>query len=1345
MGHLYYCLSDWQDLFSNGMWRRDKDPEVEVERARATGDSVREAMLSGAIALGLQEAERYDEAVEWYGRAIDAFMQHGDMQGVGIHLYNLGVIGVLTEQDDWATTYFTNAVSVLRTAGTEEELATALESVSTQQINAGPPSEAIPTILEILSIRRRLGQHGAVPRVLELLGEQHQRAGEMTAVLRTADEALECAAIAQDPDTADRCVAAALAIQTGLSGHPDRLAAVQRAAAVADRLARRDTQAASLWNLGNAHFDAGDGRAAELVFRRCRTMYRELKRTAEVLKTTVILADILFERGEARGAITELEPVLSDVRATSDTDVLNVCLVRLASAHRAVGADSAAVPLFDEAAQLRLSLTDTESAAMLLLAAADASAACDDHDGVVIRAQRAVSLRPDDDAVRAMACGRLVEAYGALANRHAMEASLRDGLAAARSAADPREEVLLLSSRAAVAQGAFELQDAARYFTQAVAPARDANDARLLTETLLRAGVALVYAHDDERARPLLTEALTAARVLDAPDLEGSALINLGRIETSSDAERLGLLRLAREKARAVGDEWQIATALLHAAIIHRGQGDYEAALAALDEALALARSGGFRDIEGQVLDAMGVIWRYLNDFGNALALHREALELHRALGDDVAIQRTIESLGTVHLVMGEVDEALSYYSDALVRAKSLGVLDESTELFNKSALGLMQLHRYAEAVTTFERGLDVARRRGDRSQEATIHNNLGAAYAALDGGLDRTLETLRAAVKIAAEEGLRPLEGKARNQLGGALLLVGESRAARAEICAGLELARLTGLPDDEMSALANLGKLHEDAGEIDAAIDCYRRAVAILERIRLTPAEREVRERILSANVSAYQDLVFALIRRGDVASAFASAEAGKARGALDLLAEAVGRLRRGVDPDLRAAETRLHAEIFALRRRVGADPDGEGAALAIELRTLEERLADVARDIRLRTPAYADLTYPDALELDDVRAVLAPGEVLIEFVFDATRLAGFVVGSHDASVHRFDEAEELIIAVRTYVLAFQRADVDAYDSELAKQLYERLLGPIEDRVLQAAGDDPSGVVIVPDGILHYLPIESLIISNDGPRPRYLIHDHDISYAPSASVLAASRQPRERRDTVPHEVLALAPFASPTDPHYPGAGRQPLPSRTLRSLVDDPPPLPASASELDAITACFPDALCLRGADATQEAFETHCRASRYVHLATHGYLDSKRPAYSGLLLSGDVLQTYELFDLELDADLTVLSACETGLGRLRDGEGLVGLTRAFLYAGSPSVIVSLWRVADASTAALVGRLYRNLRAGADPRAALADAKRWMLNHEAVIDEFGYEVRYDHPFYWAPFVLIGAGLGVS
>jgi CHAT domain-containing protein len=319
-------------------------------------------------------------------------------------------------------------------------------------------------------------------------------------------------------------------------------------------------------------------------------------------------------------------------------------------------------------------------------------------------------------------------------------------------------------------------------------------------------------------------------------------------------------------------------------------------------------------------------------------------------------------------------------------------------------------------------------------------------------------------------------------------------------------------------------------------------------------------------------------------------------------------------------------------------------------------------------------------------------------------------WVVTRDTWNAHFLPPAAEIAKKVLAFVNSRQGTESDAVRS--LAQLSQVLLPPRE-RLLEGRR-----LLILPDGVLWFVPFEALIDATDIhsghmdlQNPDYLLRNHEIVYAPSATVLTTIR----RRTITENrrwekDFLGLAP-------------------ETYAAM----PALPYARLEVEMIAKLFPDGMShvRLGSDATKTALQTEdLRRYRYLHFATHGVADTDKPQFCGLVLgAADLLHTFEILNLECDADIIVASACESGLGELMSGEGMVGLIRAFLYAGARSVVASLWRVHDESTARLMQRFYAHLKAGTmDKSEALRRAKLELIDDG-----------WRHPYCWAPFVLIG------
>jgi CHAT domain-containing protein len=430
----------------------------------------------------------------------------------------------------------------------------------------------------------------------------------------------------------------------------------------------------------------------------------------------------------------------------------------------------------------------------------------------------------------------------------------------------------------------------------------------------------------------------------------------------------------------------------------------------------------------------------------------------------------------------------------------------------------------------------------------------------------------------------------------------------------------------------------------------------------------------------------------------------------------------------------------------------------------------------EIRQKHPRYAALQYPTPLGLKAIQESLDAKTVLLEYSLGKEASYLFAISRNDFVTARLPASPLLtnqVTALREAVAT--KPDRMALSNYLqnARSLYQDLVQPAN-RLLSGK----QSLIIVPDGILHYLPFEVLLKSDSGRTTQldlhqlpYLIRDVSISYAPSATVLVnlhgvdpTTRSPRKA-------------FLAYGDPHYGKTeSDQPAPIRSaLRSAFGDGKPwelqpLPESRHEVERIAKLYSreQVGVFLGGQASEENVKAADNASQYrfVHFAVHGLLNENKPQYSGLVLSlprdervrvatekeaatvaasttgvtsepndasrteDGLLQVYEIFNLKLNADLVVLSACETGLGKETKGEGLVGLTQAFFYAGTPSLAVSLWKVQDRSTAELMVRFYRHLN---NPEYSKAQALR-----QAQL-EMIRKGDFSHPYYWAGFVLIG------
>ncbi|HEX3085267.1 MAG TPA: CHAT domain-containing tetratricopeptide repeat protein [Pyrinomonadaceae bacterium] len=525
---------------------------------------------------------------------------------------------------------------------------------------------------------------------------------------------------------------------------------------------------------------------------------------------------------------------------------------------------------------------------------------------------------------------------------------------------------------------------------------------------------------------------------------------------------------------------------------------------------------------------------------------------------------------------------------------------------------------------------------------------------------------------------------------------------------------------------------------------------------------------------------------------AESFRIAEAGRARSLLDMLGEVNAQITEGVPADLlKKKQDNLDRQQQIAEQLTGialsGDQKQKPSDLENELDKLQTEFDQIENQIRTASPKYAALTAAQPLTLTDVQQkVLDDTTVLLEYQLGADNSYLFAATRSGVSLYKLprrSDVDKLATDFRAQLIPpkLQRRIVGidvAADQQRGLGIVQ---GPSEDlppfvaasNALYKAVVEPAAAIIgdkrilvVADGALNYIPFEALVKNSEGAdyaSLNYLVKTNEVVYAPSASVIAAIRQ-GSASSSGKSMLLVADPVFSADDPRAKGGAAVASSGETrglglgLESAVNDVVGDPAASSasgglhlarlsgtrtEADAISAIAKtggaQADLWTDLSANEDNVKTRDVSSyRYLHVATHGLLDADRPQFTGVVLSlvgnksnDGFLRTDEIFNLKLGSPLVMLSACETGLGKEKRGEGVIGLTRAFMYAGAPTVGVSLWSVADKSTANLMTDFYKRLL-GATPQspgAAMRDAQLAMINGK----------QYSAPFYWAPFVLVG------
>ena len=800
-------------------------------------------------------------------------------------------------------------------------------------------------------------------------------------------------------------------------------------------------------------------------------------------------------------------------------------------------------------------------------------------------------------------------------------------------------------------------------------------------------------------------QALTIVRGLHEERQEVRLLNDLGlALQGREELERAAeTYSSALDVARRIGHPRGEGAASHNLGIFHHLRGETDMALGYYERARAIRSDLGDARREGAVLGDMANCYMLLDSMPEALDALGRALELVRADQDPVFVARTLRSIGWFHHLQGGHDRALGYYRRALELRRDAEPDATTASILDRMGTAYAELGQYQEATECYRQALAIDERGGYLMSQGHTLGNLcrlqdrsGKPVQALES-CERALEILHAVNDGPAEAYVLYLSARLERRLGG------------------------------PRSALAKIR-------------DC----VGIVERLRTDAGREALRTSFFADRLRFYElhvDLLMELDRQepgaGWDARALEVSERGRARSLLELLAKAGTDAPAGAAAELLDQQRWLEARIEKKIQEQSEARTGKQDAVERELRRLLNEHDQIEHEIRRARPRYAAHALPQPIREPAIRELLDDETVMLAYALGEERSFLWVIGRSTTKGHELPPRNEIEQRARAWYELLS----DPARQQSAKGQRERVAKWLSDVLLRPAAASPGRrLVVLGDGALQYLPFAALPAPGEPMAdPRPLLALHEVLTLPSASVLSVLRRQLADRPPAPGLLAVVADpvfdarderFARPEPRDQDGRGfdRLPFAGREARAILD---------------LASGGQTLLVDGFDANRERV-TGGELGRYriVHFATHGVLDASHPELSGIVLSGidergeprpGFLRFHEIFNLDLPAELVVLSACRTALGPQIRGEGLIGLTRAFFAAGAPRVVVSLWNVEDEATAGLIERFYQGLlREGLSPAAALRTAQ-----------VAAWRVEPWRPYRWAGFVLQGEWRG--
>lgn len=844
-----------------------------------------------------------------------------------------------------------------------------------------------------------------------------------------------------------------------------------------------------------------------------------------------------------------------------------------------------------------------------------------------------------------------------------------------------------------------------------------------------------------------------------------------------------------------VGDRGGEALAHLNLGYAHTDLGDLQKALEHYQRSLALWQAVGDSRGEALSRTAIGGLYTFLGERQSALEYHQQAMRVFQALGNAQGEVSAWNGIGLVYEYLNQPRAALDSYRNALQLSERIGNRNFVALSQYYVGRVNQTLGDSDRALEDYAQSMRVSQAVGDRQVEAHALRGIGTVYES-QGQMDKALARYSGALKLYERIGDRRWQARTLNSIGYVHDSAGDKRAALGYYGRALALSRAVEDRREEVSTLYNVARAERDLGRLDDAISAISSAVGLVESLRLKVAGEQLRTSYFASvhqHYELYIDLLMRAHRRrpdgGFAAAAFQASERARARSLLERLAQQEVGSGFGPGHELLGRERtvwqrldfKLESQAKLLNR---PHTESEAAAGTAEIRALKADYQEILDRIQHESPLYASMTQTQQLRAESIQAQVRDDTVLLEYALGEERSYVWAVSASAiegyelpprASIEGLAQEVYGLLTARERAAGEQAAKylrrVEVSDAAYwprAAELSMMLLGPVASRL---AG---KRLLVVPDGVLHRIPFDALPEPNptqgggSGTRdvtapPAVappLVIGHEVVTAPSASVLSALQNERPAGAASPRLIAVLADpvfdsqdsrTEAPVGPTTaePASEEETDLREALRDVGESGGDVPlrrltSSLREAKAIADLTPPAehVILTGFDANVEKVKGGSLSDfSIIHFATHGIFNDEHPESSGLVLSRvdeqgrrreGFLRTDDIYNLRLNADLVVLSACRTGLGHNVNGEGILGITRGFMYAGSRSIVASLWKVSDEATSELMEHFYRAMfRKGLPPSAALRDAKEQMWRQE----------RWHAPYYWAAFVMQGEG----
>ncbi|MEA3478832.1 MAG: CHAT domain-containing protein, partial [Bacteroidota bacterium] len=804
----------------------------------------------------------------------------------------------------------------------------------------------------------------------------------------------------------------------------------------------------------------------------------------------------------------------------------------------------------------------------------------------------------------------------------------------------------------------------------------------------------IYYFYDTEITLQYYQEALKAREKLDDKQLMSASLNGIGLVYARFLNEYERAIEYYDKAAiirKEIKDWKRLGTTLTYKASAYEKAGQPELARETFIKSFEVHKKLGDKFRMGEAMLNSGTILGQLGKFNEALSDFATSMEIFRELNDTIGIGDVLTQMSTVYVNLGDYPSAISACSESLNLMKAIKDDLGIAGAFNNMGLIYQSAGRLGKSTEYYRYALEKFEELKNHQNVIIVLNNIGTVYFD-QGEYSKAEEYHFQGLERSREINSRMLQGYCIINLANDQNQLQKLEEAWSNYESALELAQSLNSPELEWKAMVGMAENYKLREEYDKAIAYNEKALAIIEEMRSSMQSDEFKANYMARERYVFEDVINMLGElhekdpKGDYDSkAFQLAEQSKSRALLDLLTESIANVQEGADPKLLIEQNEILTSLNRAKQDLGAESAYNDAnvqlmsSLKEEIKAKESELNDLKIRIRSTNPKYGELKYPEPVSMEQLQSTLDKKTVILEYSLGDSSSWLWVIGREKHNLIKLPDRNTLQEQVELLRFALQdpkQGNIDLF-AEVAHRLYQKIIQPADIYIPKKCN-----LIVIPDGILNYLPYEVLLTdvkqNSTGQLYSdlsYLVLKHPINYAQSASVLKN----------------LVTPQSSEMEPGSPGRGLIAFGDPVYENEADSTfllrkglGRLEYSGEEVEKIASFFPkdDAKTYLREQATEGNVKAtnQLKGFQYLHFATHGLMDEKQPDFSSLVLTQDenskedgFLQAAEIFNLQMNADMVVLSACQTGLGKMIRGEGMVGLTRAFMYAGAPSVLVS------------------------------------------------------------------------